>query len=204
MAARSIHSRADARLNHDRVLKAAREVLAEQGLTAEIVDIAARAEVGVGTVYRNYESKEALFLEVAREMADKTNLEMLALAATADDPREAVARAMQIGFRRVSEYGKLAIELVAGRVPWPYTEVVNHEALGSFFSIIIRRGIERGVFRQDLDVEYAVAVWFALVAPRALAELTATRSVDEIARLTTDFFLAGLVEPSHAAPSSGD
>ena len=201
MSLRSIPSRADARENRGRVLNAAREVLAERGLSAEINDIATRAGVGAGTIYRNYESKEAVILEIAREMANKTNLELLA-AANADDPRERVARVMQIGFERVSEYGKLALELVAGNVPPPYSAVVNHEALGNVFAIIIRRGIERGVFRKDIDIEYAVAVWFALVAPRALTELMATRSVDEISRLTTDFFLAGLIDVSHPASSS--
>ena len=202
MSMRLIYSRADARQNRDRVLAAAREVLAEQGLGAEINEIAARAGVGTGMIYADFGDKEALVLEVAREMANKTNRELLDVVANVEDPREGVACAMQIGFERVSEYGKLALELVAGNVPPPYSAVVNHEALGIVFAIIIRRGVERGVFRKDIDIEYAVAVWFALVAPRALTELMATRSVDEISRLTTDFFLAGLIDVSHPASSS--
>ena len=80
--------------------------------------------------------------------------------------------------------------------------MVNHETLGNVFALIIRRGIDRGVFRKDIDIEYAVAVWFALVAPKALTEVMATRSVDEIARLTTDFLLAGLIDPSSAPPAN--
>lgn len=191
----SLSSRADARLNRDRLLSAAREVLAEKGLKAEVSHIAERAGVGTGTVYRNYESKEALMLEVAREMAHRTSAELLEIAAKERDARRAVAKTMQVGFNRVKEYGLLAIEFVAGNVPAPYQGVVNRQTLSNIFSILIRRGIDQGVFRADLDVEYAVAVWFALVAPHALSELTQKRSVDGVAELTTDFFLAGITAP---------
>jgi AcrR family transcriptional regulator len=53
--------RADARRNRERVLEAARDALAEHGLDAQVDDIAARAGVGVGTVYRHFPTKEALF-----------------------------------------------------------------------------------------------------------------------------------------------
>ena len=53
--------RADARRNRERVLAAARDALADHGLDAQIDDIAERAGVGVGTVYRHFPTKEALF-----------------------------------------------------------------------------------------------------------------------------------------------
>lgn len=52
--------RADARRNRERVLAAAREAFAEYGLDAQMDDIAARAGVGVGTVYRHFPTKDAL------------------------------------------------------------------------------------------------------------------------------------------------
>jgi AcrR family transcriptional regulator len=52
--------RADARRNRERVLKAARAVFADQGIDAQIDDVAKRAKVGVGTVYRHFPTKEAL------------------------------------------------------------------------------------------------------------------------------------------------
>jgi AcrR family transcriptional regulator len=53
--------RADARRNREKVLVAARDVFAEAGYEAPLDDIAARAGVGAGTVYRHFPSKEALF-----------------------------------------------------------------------------------------------------------------------------------------------
>ena len=59
--------RADARRNRERVLEAARAAFAERGLEAQMDEIARAAGVGVGTVYRHFETKEALLEAVALE-----------------------------------------------------------------------------------------------------------------------------------------
>ena len=56
--------RADAQRNLGRVLDAAAEVLAEQGLSASVDEIAKRAGVGHGTVFRRFPTKEALVAAV--------------------------------------------------------------------------------------------------------------------------------------------
>ncbi len=50
--------------NYHRILDAARDVLAESGADASMEEIAARAGVGVGTVYRRFASKDALIGEL--------------------------------------------------------------------------------------------------------------------------------------------
>src|SRR3954453_8921461 len=52
--------RADARRNRERVVSAAGVVFSEQGRDAQMDDVAKRAGVGVGTVYRHFPTKEAL------------------------------------------------------------------------------------------------------------------------------------------------
>jgi AcrR family transcriptional regulator len=59
--------RADARRNRERILKAARAVFADQGMHSQIDDVAKRAKVGVGTVYRHFPTKEALVEALVRE-----------------------------------------------------------------------------------------------------------------------------------------
>lgn len=53
--------RADAERNRERVLSAAEAVLARDGLSASMRDIAAGARVGLGTIYRNFPTQEALY-----------------------------------------------------------------------------------------------------------------------------------------------
>src|SRR5438105_3321948 len=80
--------RADARRNRERLLQAADEVLAEHGVDASVDEIASRAGLGVGTLYRNFPTKEALLqaLLVARI---EPLIAAAREAASAADPGEA-------------------------------------------------------------------------------------------------------------------
>ena len=80
--------RADAARNREKVLRAAREAFAESGYGVPLDEIAARAGVGPGTVYRHFPAKEALFEAVVT--ARITDLVNDARArADAADPGEA-------------------------------------------------------------------------------------------------------------------
>ena len=63
--------RKDAQRNQLLVISAARDVLSELGDEATMETIAARAGVGVGTVYRHYPNKTALFDELVRIIVDE-------------------------------------------------------------------------------------------------------------------------------------
>jgi AcrR family transcriptional regulator len=76
-------TRADAVRNYGRVLAAASAVLAEKGPEAGIPEIAARAGVGKGTVYRCFETKEHL---VAAVLADRLRVWTADIAAAAQRP----------------------------------------------------------------------------------------------------------------------
>jgi AcrR family transcriptional regulator len=52
--------RADARRNYEKVIAAAREAFAERGASTSLEEIARRAEVGIGTLYRNFPNRQAL------------------------------------------------------------------------------------------------------------------------------------------------
>jgi AcrR family transcriptional regulator len=66
--------RADAQRNRTRVLEAAKAAFADEGLAVPLDEIARRAGVGAGTVYRHFPTKEALFeaviLDRVRKLAD--------------------------------------------------------------------------------------------------------------------------------------
>lgn len=52
--------RADARRNYDKVIAAAREAFAQRGASTSLEEIARHAEVGIGTLYRNFPNRQAL------------------------------------------------------------------------------------------------------------------------------------------------
>src|ERR671929_2390947 len=90
--------RADARRNRERVIKAARWCMARDGLDAQMEEIARRAKVGVGTVYRHFRTKDDLVEALAAERFER--LRDLALEALEqEDPWESFAWFMRVSAR---------------------------------------------------------------------------------------------------------
>ncbi|TMD98848.1 MAG: TetR/AcrR family transcriptional regulator [Chloroflexi bacterium] len=85
---RSRPLRADARRNRERVLEAAELVLASEGMSVPIDEVARRAGVGVGTVYRQFPTKEALFEAILLRRLERL-LEEARSRGAAADPGEA-------------------------------------------------------------------------------------------------------------------
>ena len=59
------HQRADARRNREKIIAAAEIAFRELGTAVQMEDIARRAKVGVGTLYRHFPTKEHLVAELA-------------------------------------------------------------------------------------------------------------------------------------------
>lgn len=90
--------RRDAQENRERILVAARELFAERGLAATLDDVARRAGLGVGTVYRRFPSRDAL----VEALFEERILEMIRLideALALEDPWAAV----KFGLERLVE-----------------------------------------------------------------------------------------------------
>src|SRR5215471_4249673 len=76
--------RADARRNRARVLEAAEAVFAARGTSASTEEIALRAGVGAGTVFRHFPTKEALLEAILADRVARLGEEARSLAASAD------------------------------------------------------------------------------------------------------------------------
>jgi AcrR family transcriptional regulator len=99
--------RADAQRNRERVLAVAQEVFATEGLSIGMEELARRAGVGVGTFYRHFPTKEALFVAVVRRRVEGIIAEAEALEGD-PDPGAAFFRF----FARLVEGGEEKKDLV--------------------------------------------------------------------------------------------
>jgi len=145
-------TRSDARRNRERILVAARAAFAEQGPDAQIDDIARRAEVGVGTVYRHFPTKDALVGELMRLKLTALRDRARRKLAEGDDPGEAFAGFMREQAEVIAKDASLQRMLWAETedtlVPLaPLIEEVN-EAVGA----LISGAQEAGAIRADLEV----------------------------------------------------
>ena len=141
--------RADARRNRARVLAAAEAVFAEVGVHAGIELIAHRAGVGVGTVCRNFATKEDLIAEVLTARGEAL-LDVARAALAEADPAVAFERFM-VAAASAARYKALAEEM-ALRGEVPIRESLRqdlHDALDQ----LVRCAQAAGALRSDVTAD---------------------------------------------------
>ena len=104
--------RSDAQKNYDRLLAVGRDVVTEHGAEASLRDVARRADVGLGTLYRHFPTREALLEALLRTNVD----ELTAQAAdreTSSTPENALASWLRDSVALTHEYRGVAGLLTA-------------------------------------------------------------------------------------------
>src|SRR5262245_8304102 len=138
--------RADARRNYDKLVVAARALFAEEGTSAPLEDIAQRAGVGIGTLYRHFPTRPALLEAVYVD-------EVEAMARAADDlselpPWEALSRWLHqyVGFAGTKKALNEALLEAA-----PDSNVLHacRTALAGAGTSLVERAQQAGVVRSD-------------------------------------------------------
>jgi len=143
--------RADARRNREKVLTAARAVFSEHGRDAQIDDVARRAGVGVGTVYRHFPTKEAL-IEALMVAAFEAIAAQAEAALEVEDPWEAFASVLWKGAEIMS--ADRALSEVFASIPGAMESAMpTVEGLTASMTKVIARAQEAGVLRPDLVVD---------------------------------------------------
>ena len=80
--------RADARRNYDKILATARIVFTERGTDCSLDEIAKRAGVGPGTLYRHFPNREALVDALMKDWTDRVSADADAAIATGEPARD--------------------------------------------------------------------------------------------------------------------
>jgi AcrR family transcriptional regulator len=140
--------RADARRNREAILAAAKKLFADEGLDAQMPDIAKAAKVGVGTVYRHFPTKDDLIAALAEERFERL----------AEKAREGIAA--ENPWEGVCEFIRFAANLQADdrglcEVMGSRPEVMNASALAvgldKLTDQLVKRAQRSGELRKDLD-----------------------------------------------------
>ena len=144
--------RADARRNRELILAAADEAFAEEGLSVSVDEIARRAGVGAGTLYRHFPTKEALFQAVlvahfdqiasrARDLADR------------DDPAEALFEFMTCLGEEAASKKNLIDALAGAGVDVHQTAPESKRAVEDAFRQLLVRAQGDGSIRSDVTID---------------------------------------------------
>jgi AcrR family transcriptional regulator len=183
------------------IVRATLEVLLEdgyRGLTME--QVRARAGVGKATLYRRYGSKQELVVEAIRHLNQPIELpdtgsvraDILAVAASV------LAGAARVGF------ASFVPRLLADAAGDPEMHGIFYDNLvaprRAVMGEVLRRGVERGELRADLDVELAIDI---ITGPWVYRLLISGGDADAIYRLDPSALL-DLILGGIAARPSGD
>jgi AcrR family transcriptional regulator len=188
--------RADALANRERIIGAAQALFAERGLDVEITEIAERAGVGVGTLYRHYADRDALL----RAIVDKTFDDVFALLQEAVAVEDPVAALRAIPHTAVAIPGRLGPLDGMMHDPRVARLFKDHEQ-GEMFKRVLNlvgelfdRGVRAGVFRPELDREMVSHALLGTLGT-AIKLQRDRRSPQELADTLADFFVAILSKP---------
>ncbi|GIL28858.1 TetR/AcrR family transcriptional regulator [Actinocatenispora comari] len=104
--------RADARRNYERLLAVARDAITEHGAEVSLDDIARRAHVGPGTLYRHFPNRDALLAAVLADWAEELRRQGDELVAD-PDPAGALDRWLHLLLGHLGTYRGLAAAILA-------------------------------------------------------------------------------------------
>jgi AcrR family transcriptional regulator len=176
--------RRDAVRNYHRVLEAAREVLGEYGADASMEEIAARAGVGVGTVYRRFANKDALIDELLRlSMDEGLDAARAALACPGGAGLERFLRGLGALFAAHARYAHLLLERSADGPAALEVRAATEE--------LTKRALAAGTLNPCATYADVMALIWAM---RGLTEVTGGAAPGTWQRFL-DIHLAGLMAP---------
>ena len=144
--------RADSLRNRERVLEAAKAVFSAGGPGASLEAVARKASVGIGTLYRHFPTREALFEAVYRREVDQL-AELAEALGTDVAPGEALRRWLKANVELVAtKKGMLAaLALAAHGTPELYAYSFNR--LTNALRALLDRAVAAGAIRADVSPE---------------------------------------------------
>jgi AcrR family transcriptional regulator len=146
--------RADARRNRTRILDAARELFAQEHPDVQIGDVAKRAGVGVGTVYRHFPDKHALMGALVRERFELFNARLRAAVADEETAAlDALTDALRANADSIAEDAATRFAFMRGGERAFAHAADEAEEFLRLSRILVERAQRTGALRKDFDAE---------------------------------------------------
>lgn len=187
--------RRDVQRNLERVLQAAQELFAERGADVRMEEVARRAGVGVGTIYRRFPSKEHLFAAVSTAACEDTRHCLAQAAEDADDAAAALRAIIAAHYSRcASQAPLLEGPTAAGEAGHESEHAGLYPALHALLTEVIAAGQAQGRLRPGDPTAFA-ALTLELLSSRAVQRISRTVGSCGAAEQVADFVLAGLRSP---------
>ena len=142
--------RADARRNREAVLRAAKDLFADQGLDAQMPEVAKAAGVGVGTVYRHFPTKDDLIAALVAERFERL-AEKAREGLAAEDAWDAICAFIRFSAQIQADDRGLCE--VMGSRPEVMNAAAREVGLPDLCERLIRRAQRSGQLRRDLAWE---------------------------------------------------
>lgn len=142
--------RADARKNYDHLLAVAGEVITEHGANASLRDIARRADVGLGTLYRHFPTRETLLEALLRTTLDDLSQKAVELE-TSSSPDDALVSWFREGVAFVQSFSGI-VDLMAAALADPGSALhASCTRVRSTGAQLLLRAQAEGMARPDID-----------------------------------------------------
>lgn len=142
--------RADARRNAEQLLAVARDAFAQYGAEASLTEIAARAGVGVGTLYRHFPSREALLAAVLQDRFDALTAKAAELIRTVS-PVEALSGWLAAFVAHLKTYRGLSVPVMSTLNDETSELHSSCHAMRASGTELVARAQQSGDLRADVD-----------------------------------------------------
>ena len=187
--------RVDAVRNRERVLEAAKAVFSAGGPDASLEAVARRAGVGIGTLYRHFPTREALFEAVYRREVQQLG-ELAEQLKTEAEPVEALRRWLRSNVEFVGTKKGMTTALALAAKPSSELTAFSFDRLAQAVGALLDRAVAAGEIRADVGAEDLLR---ALIGMCYLHDQPGWQQ--SVMRLV-DVFVDGLCVPTRAAPKS--
>lgn len=190
--------RKDAQRNLERVLRAAHELFAEHGSDVTMEEVARRAGVGVGTIYRRFPSKEHLWTAVSHAACSTAQHYLAQATAREAEPLEKLRAIIFVQYQH-SEQQAALLDLRPDAVshqqhcPTGLEQQQLYATLHTMLQRVIEQGQQQGTIRRG-DPAVLATLCLELLNPRTLAHLQRVvgGTADALAEQTAQFVLAAV------------